>query len=500
MISSIEFHPGGFNITLPNGEKISPYFEVIDNSLHLSGTGSNEQYLRILKLFYISNDLATYDPRFKGSTGGLTQLRDDPRPCLGGPLDLNDHNIYHDTGNARGENAFDLQYTRSTPSQVASGTNSFIASGKNNTASGESSFACNLSNTASGPFTSAFGIGSIANIWGQQALAAGWNNQPGDLQSTWTVLRGVSNDNETIELFPDGIGDYTITVDSSKVYFCMLSVIANINGARESSYIVKKFIIKTTPTSTTDSVTHITTETELNPVNQCNVDLTSDGSTLTVLCQYRNPDIYSNDFHISENWTQLSSYLNIIVSDGSTIQCANPNYDGMVLTYDTHVDITEPYLVRLHIPTVDDTHAGKYQIFARVNGTSPTTDGIIAELDLVGTTGNYSGSLKVYVGGILNATHLFTTGSEDQSYPGWFVVEIDGDIVKAWWRGNLLVNETIASQSGTNVGFAMQATIAGYCVIDQFDFLYYSVLTGSDQPYAMIHWTGLLHMVEVTPG
>ena len=74
-------------------------------------------------------------------------------------------------GNARGSNAVDWQSLRGVASRVASGTNSTIAGGANNTASGNNSFAVGVLCNASG--TSAIAIGSSCAAGASYGIAMG---------------------------------------------------------------------------------------------------------------------------------------------------------------------------------------------------------------------------------------------------------------------------------------------------------------------------------------
>ena len=73
-------------------------------------------------------------------------------------------------GNARGDNAVDLQTGRTGAAQVASGTRSF-ASGVGNTASGTNSTAIGNANTVSGTHSSALGVSNVVS--GNQSIAIG---------------------------------------------------------------------------------------------------------------------------------------------------------------------------------------------------------------------------------------------------------------------------------------------------------------------------------------
>lgn len=78
-------------------------------------------------------------------------------------------------GNARGTDAVDLQTIRTNASEVASGASAVVAGGRRNTASAAYSAVVG-------------GYGAIARLHGQEAFAAGFYLNPGDLQrSIYTV-------------------------------------------------------------------------------------------------------------------------------------------------------------------------------------------------------------------------------------------------------------------------------------------------------------------------
>lgn len=81
-------------------------------------------------------------------------------------------------GNARGANAVDFQMSRTGATQVASGANSFIASGSKNTASGAGSFAFGEGCIASGSNSFAGGLNAVSSdqwsfAFGRSATASG---------------------------------------------------------------------------------------------------------------------------------------------------------------------------------------------------------------------------------------------------------------------------------------------------------------------------------------
>lgn len=97
-------------------------------------------------------------------------------------------------GNKRGAGAVDLQGERSTPTQVASGSNAIVPGGAYNLASGASSMAAGYANTSSGE--SAISLGAQCVSSGIRAISAGWRNvASGDYSfasGKYTDTRGIS--------------------------------------------------------------------------------------------------------------------------------------------------------------------------------------------------------------------------------------------------------------------------------------------------------------------
>ncbi len=93
-------------------------------------------------------------------------------------------------GNARGVDAVDLQPARVANTQVASGNNSGILSGRNNTASGQGAVAAGETNLASG--ANSVALGSGANATGQSSTVGGGSNNYA-VQAWDTVAGGQTN-------------------------------------------------------------------------------------------------------------------------------------------------------------------------------------------------------------------------------------------------------------------------------------------------------------------
>ncbi len=121
------------------------------------------------------------------------------------------------------------------------------------------------------------------------------------------------------------------------------------------------------------------------------------------------------------------------------------------------------YQVELFLTPYNGAYAGTYSIFARMNDTTPvaTSDGIEVELTMTDALGTYGGQLRSYSAGVLTTYNFTGTGALGTPEPGWFKVLIVGDNVKAYWRGNLLIDQNVATHAGHRVGFGMNCTVAG---------------------------------------
>lgn len=119
------------------------------------------------------------------ATGGTTNVSVSIVPKAAGAFCLSAPDGTTTGGNARGDNAIDLQTSRGAASQVASGSASVVA-GTNNTASGIQATAVGRGNTAGNTGSSAVGWGNAANASvGTRASCFGYQN-------TANVPRGVA--------------------------------------------------------------------------------------------------------------------------------------------------------------------------------------------------------------------------------------------------------------------------------------------------------------------
>jgi hypothetical protein len=142
-----------------------------------------------------SGNIAIYN----GTSGTPTPLQDSK-------LNITSDGAIQSTptgGNARGSKAVDLQINRSVPTAVASGTQSVICGGNNNTSSNTNSFVGGGSgNVASGP-TSAVGAGQNNTASSNQAFVGGGSSNTAS-GATSSVCAGVNNTASTTGSFVGG--------------------------------------------------------------------------------------------------------------------------------------------------------------------------------------------------------------------------------------------------------------------------------------------------------
>lgn len=106
-------------------------------------------------------------------------------------------------GDKRGSNAIDLQTSRTTAAQVASGTQS-VGIGARNTASGSNSTAIGYNNTASS--SSSYAMGTSNNAGGTNAVAIGSSNS-----STGNTSTAIGNSNTTSGNYAIALGFQAVT-------------------------------------------------------------------------------------------------------------------------------------------------------------------------------------------------------------------------------------------------------------------------------------------------
>lgn len=204
-------------------------------------------------------------------------------------------------GNARGANAVDLQTSRGSATQVASGTASTILGGANCTASSDyaiaAGFNCNASNqytfchgnqsTASGGTSFCFGEINTASgtsssvvsgstntssatysaiIGGQQALADRRGMQAhaigrfaanGDAQRSRFVMRCKTTTNTAVEMALDGATTY-LTIPSGKVIFANIKIVGTKSDGSAVATYERQYAVKNVSATSTQVYAPIT--------------------------------------------------------------------------------------------------------------------------------------------------------------------------------------------------------------------------------------------------
>lgn len=137
-------------------------------------------------------------------------------------------------------------------------------------------------------------------------------------------------------------------------------------------------------------------------------------------------------------------------------------------------DTASVYIVETEIIPYNGRHNGKYQIFLRMDNTTPvaTTAGVVAELIMNDATGAYDGTLKVYVAGV-PTSYAFTAGTDGSPQTGWFSVSVSTNTITVTWNSHVLLTQAISAAAGARIGFGMEPTVSGgICLVDAFRLQY----------------------------
>ena len=182
-------------------------------------------------------------------------------------------------GNARGNNAVDLQIGRSAATEVASGLNAVLLGGYGGTASGARSVSIggygNLAgvgsyssavggqeNLAEASYSSTIGgFRSHARLFGQHAYASGSFAANGDAQGSRLVARNTTSGTTPADLFLDGTDDRLVLPASTSWGFT-ISVVGRTTdagtGVEQSAYYKLEGLIKRDGASNTTLVGSVT--------------------------------------------------------------------------------------------------------------------------------------------------------------------------------------------------------------------------------------------------
>jgi hypothetical protein len=197
-------------------------------------------------------------------------------------------------------------------------------------------------------------------------------------------------------------------------------------------------------------------------------------------------DFWSDDFQgttLGSQWSTASwlTYSPAILPKAASSVVYNAEV-GCVRDALSALNTSQSYLLEIYVTPWAGQHHGKYRIYARMNNSNPalTTDGVVAELNHTGATGNYTGSLTVYVAGVATTT-AFTPGSIGSAQGGWFRMLIAGNNVSCTWMGTSVLGSTaVGAPAGARFGFGMHCTVdGGKTLVDTFRVQYYR--TGNNE-------------------
>ncbi len=151
------------------------------------------------------------------------------------------------------------------------------------------------------------------------------------------------------------------------------------------------------------------------------------------------------------------------------------------------IDTTLPYEVKMWCVPFDAGSGlawhGSYKLFARLDDTTPdwTVDGLQAELVQTGTTGNYTGTLKVNAASV-TTTHTFTAGSTGGPVAAWLHMIITPTRVQVFWANTLVLDEAVTPAGGDRVGFGLECTVTGgAAMISKFQIKHFTAAAKSQE-------------------
>lgn len=188
---------------------------------------------------------------------------------------------------------------------------------------------------------------------------------------------------------------------------------------------------------------------------------------------------------VNDQWeaaTFITDEPGIFPIDISTLEY-EPTEAALIHKAISNHDTTQPYTISIYILPWEGEHHGAYRIYARMNDTLPvpTTDGIVAELVLSGSTGTYSATIKRYKNSALVGSTTVGETTIGDGDGGWFSMMIDGDNVTLTWRDHVLLDaEDVGGDLGANAdhrwGFGMEVDAdddGGIILVDLIQFTYY---------------------------
>lgn len=174
---------------------------------------------------------------------------------------------------------------------------------------------------------------------------------------------------------------------------------------------------------------------------------------------------------LSSNWTAATwpaTPANPVILPGSLIGVDSTNTEVATVHSLISMDTSNAYLVELFILPFGGAYHGDYEIFARMDNTTPdvTTGGLEVRLNMTGSTGAFTGDYTVDGG----APVALTGGTLGSVIPALLRVKIDGNNLTVTLNDKTLLTSTaIAAATGDRFGFGFNCSVAGgVCLADFF--------------------------------
>ena len=185
---------------------------------------------------------------------------------------------------------------------------------------------------------------------------------------------------------------------------------------------------------------------------------------------------WSDPFHgdaLGSFWTR-ASWLSASPTIGNGVASTIKSDGAVGVVRDAFspvIDSTAAYRITMRIHPYKGEHHGTYKIFMRMDaGLDAVDDGMVVQLDMTGdvVTIPTTGSLKTYVGGVVQSTTSFASSKTiGYSAPLLFTVEVNPstDVIDVYVNEhNVIANQDVSADSvpaGQRLGWGMQTTIAG---------------------------------------
>jgi hypothetical protein len=176
-------------------------------------------------------------------------------------------------------------------------------------------------------------------------------------------------------------------------------------------------------------------------------------------------------------WTKATWAASLPLILPSALASVDTSVDEGEATLETlPISTASAYTVEMFLTPWNGAWHGKYRLYLRLNNTTPNiaADGVMVELVMTGSTGAYTGKIRSVTGSTVT-DYTITPGTIGSARPGWLSVSVTTNTVVVYWCGTQLISQAVAANSGTKVGFGMEATVAGgLCLANTFRVQYYS--------------------------